>query len=294
MFMRSPGSRRSHFTRDVRGFTLIELLVVIAIIAILAAMLLPALSRAKMKASMATCVNNQRQLLLAWTMYADDNKDYLASFAGDQKNSWRINPGAALFVVPPIPATLDTTTAAEFFDEAGYNQGVFVPYAPKAAVIHCPGDARSKSAPYSFASYSGVGGLNGAVSKGYCLFKKGDLMTPTEKSVFVEENDPRTTSIGPFSFGENGGPWELIHSGWTPTTTPQPPANIQFWDSPACYHVVASTFGFADGHAKSRRWIDAATIAYAQSMAINKFSSPPPMSGDSLQVSQWYPTINNR
>src|SRR5436853_1730468 len=144
--MAARACRKADLGRRSRvGFTLIALLVVIAIIAILAAMLLPALSRAKMKASMATCVNNQRQLLLAWTMYADDNRDYLASFAGDQKNSWRINPGAAIFVIPTIPAGLDASTAAEFFDEAGYKQGVFVQYAPNPAVIHCPGDTRSKS-----------------------------------------------------------------------------------------------------------------------------------------------------
>jgi prepilin-type N-terminal cleavage/methylation domain-containing protein len=275
-----------------QGFTLIELLVVIAIIAILAAMLLPALSKAKQKATQASCLNNQRQLALSWQMYAGDNNDYMVGAGTKVAQDWRIDPGSANFVIPTVPGGLGNTLAAEFFDTAGFKQGAFFRYSPNGNVIHCPGDSRSKGSPWSFCSYSGAGGLNGAVSKNYCLFKTTELKHPADRMLFVEENDPRTVTVAGFTFGENAGPWELLHS-WTITDNPQPPQNIQFWDSPACYHIVNSTFSFCDGHATGRRWINNDTIAYANSMNTGKFSSPPAANTDSAQCSIWYPTVSN-
>jgi prepilin-type N-terminal cleavage/methylation domain-containing protein len=292
--------------RDVRaagggfrenGFTLIELLVVIAIIAILAAMLLPALNKAKQKATLASCLNNQRQLALTWQMYASDNSDYMVGFATSAAQDWRISPGQAGFQIPPIPGGLGNSAAAEFFDTAGFKQGAFFRYTPNGNIIHCPGDTRSKAAPWSFASYSGAGGLNGAVSKGYCLLKTTEVKHPADRMLFVEENDPRSVNppVAGFTFGENEGPWELIHpaGGWTTTTSPQPPDNMQFWDSPACYHIANSSFSFVDGHAIGRRWISGDTIAYANSMNTGKYSNPPPINKDSADCSMWYATVVN-
>jgi len=289
---RKVGDNGSESRKD--GFTLIELLVVIAIIAILAAMLLPALMKAKQKATLASCLNNQRQLALTWQMYASDNADYMVGFGTTVAQDWRVDPGASSFVIPTIPGGLGNSSAAEFFDREGYKQGAFFRYTPNGNIIHCPGDTRSKAPPFSFCSYSGVGGLNGAVSKGYCLFKTTEVKHPADRTLFVEENDPRTVSCAGFTFGENEGPWELIHSGWTLTSAPQPPDDqVQFWDSPACYHIADSTFSFVDGHGIGRRWVNGNTIAYASSMNTGKYSSPPPPNSDSAQCSFWYATVVN-
>lgn len=239
------------------GFTLIELLVVIAIIAILAAMLLPALASAKRKALIANCLNSQKQLMLAWKLYADENGDKVVGSSCEAPTDWRISPAAGAFAFPRISPNLSPGQINQFLDEQGFEQGALYNYCKNPDLLHCPADTRYTTGDWAFDSFSMINGLNGDASgtggTPVLITKSSQVKTPTAAFVWLEENDPRSQNSGAYTVYENQDSWELVVSGsWPPPT---------WYDGPAAFHQTSETFSFVDGHAENHRWLDAATIA---------------------------------
>jgi len=243
----------------LRGFTLIELLVVIAIIAILAAMLLPALSRAKLKATEANCLGNHRQLAYAWKLYASDNGDKIVGFEpyADDTWEWRGRCNDPKILSDPSLTGLSGPEFGKVLIQLTYKYGVLCQYAPNQAIIHCPGDLRSKleGARFAYDSYAGTGYLNGFYrfasdpqSLANVIYKESQILHPAARILWMEEADPRPNLAKP-AFAENLGSFIMI-LGTAPAF-----ANATWVDFPAVNHGAKSTMSFADAHAEGHKWV---------------------------------------
>jgi prepilin-type N-terminal cleavage/methylation domain-containing protein/prepilin-type processing-associated H-X9-DG protein len=237
------------------GFTLIELLVVIAIIAILAAMLLPALGRGKLKAQGVQCMNNHRQLAIAWRMYTEDNADVLL-YASGATRAWEPYTWCS--------GSLDFNAgnASNYDPSVDIMRSPMWPYcANNAGIWKCPADHSSvvvggvrKERIRTMAMNAYLGGFHGQPSsampdmdKQIIYMKYSQLVNPGPAKIFVFI-DEREDAI-------NWGNFCAIMTGFSPSN----PNAYVFEDIPASYHGNAGGFSFADGHSEIHRWRDGRT-----------------------------------
>jgi len=226
--------------KRTRGFTLIELLVVISIIAVLMAILMPTLNRAREQGRRAACLGNLKQLTLAWLMYADENDGKIVSG----------NAGSGSKTEPPWVGKCwaDNYTSggqlAENLQLAGIKSGALWSYAREAKVYSCPTGSKGE-----LVTYAAMDSVNGYISG------RGDVTKRVGRTVPYLK---RTTDIV-----VPGPAYRLVYidEGWvTPDSFAVHYDQPTWWDDPPVRHGDGTDVSMADGHVEYWKWKGSDTI----------------------------------
>jgi len=210
--------------RPAAGFTLVELLVVIGIIALLIAILMPVLTRARDAATRTQCLSNLRQLTYAWIAYAQENKGYIVDPNTVNDATW-------------------VGTAGNTDTEQSVREGALFKYIPDTRIYFCPADTWERLRSYSINDY-----LNGYWPTYQHIKKTGQLTNSTEVMTFIEEYDDRGYNIGSFAIDPYPG-WAWVdviavwHKRGTCMSFADGHAEYWYWDDPRTIKL-----GFSGAH----------------------------------------------
>ncbi len=263
------------------SFTLIELLVVIAIIAILAGMLLPALAKAKTKGQGIACINNNKQLMLAWRMYVEDSQDTLP-YAYVDDNPSPLNRNYPYAWMHGILSYDNANTANWDITNTIMKGAIFANTGNSPAIYKCPADVirvKPTSGPYKGQSVARARSMAMdswmAMNEGNwantwfgdqtfrAYFKMSDMIDPGPSMTWVlVDEHPDSINDGFFCVDMRGYP---------------APAQAKLPDFPASYHNNACGFSFADGHAEIKKWRDKRTMPPVRKqdvVAVNQANNP--------------------
>ena len=245
--------------RKGRGFTLVELLVVIAIIGILAAMLLPALSKAKSKAQGIGCLSNLRQLQIAWYTYSGDFRDLLAPTAGVPATATTMTQPTILANGNWVHGIMGNQfgNAASQTDTRLIMAGSLYPYAKDIKVYKCPADITSATTGIpACRSVAMNGWLNPLPGQSIPVQGLGSGHTFTKQSeINVHPGGSAKLWV---TLDEN--PWSINDGFFVCDVGGNTPNPATWVDVPASYHNHACGFGFADGHSEIKKWHDSKVI----------------------------------
>jgi prepilin-type N-terminal cleavage/methylation domain-containing protein/prepilin-type processing-associated H-X9-DG protein len=270
------------------GFTLVELLVVIAIIALLMAVLLPALNRAREQGKRAVCLSYQKQMATAWMMYADDSDDKIVNGDAEEYGSWNEPPcttygGACAsggihykekpwilrdWASPPCwPVTV--LTVAQKKDQI--TKGALFRYVKDVKAYKCPRANADETRSFSVVDQMNVTVIAAAVlNNNVMLIKTRQQIKKTyERMIFVDD----------------GGCEGKTEGGWTVTFQTPP----QWWDPPSARHGDGTTFSFVDGHAEYHKWLESSTLDCAKNAQAGCLITPTTQTKDIrwAQIAAW-------